>query len=116
MRFLRSALGLSLALLVAFTSVSLAVARAQPRPVGEIVICTGLGLQTIAVDEEGRPVGRPHVCPDGVAALLALVEVTAPDEAARPIRRVALWQEGADLREGRAVLRARARAPPQRRA
>ncbi|MGR3376243.1 hypothetical protein [Salipiger abyssi] len=49
----------------------MAVARAQPAPAGEIVICSGLGLVTVMVDAEGNPVGHSHVCPDGLLTLFA---------------------------------------------
>ncbi|MCR8550664.1 hypothetical protein M4578_22805 [Salipiger sp. P9] len=58
-----------LALALALTGYQMAAARAQPTPVGEIVICSGLGLMTVLVDEEGNPVNRTHVCPDGLLTL-----------------------------------------------
>ncbi|MBN2905770.1 MAG: hypothetical protein JXJ18_03570 [Rhodobacteraceae bacterium] len=114
MRFLRSFVGAGLALLLVFTSVSLAAARGQPLPAGQIVICTGMGLQTVAVDAQGKPVGAAHVCPDGLAAIVALglAPPVLPERALGAGEPLApLW---ADLRPGLAPPRARSRGPPGR--
>jgi len=58
-----------LVLAVALTGFQMAFARAQPQPVGQMVICTGLGLTTVMVDSEGAPVSQSHVCPDGLLTL-----------------------------------------------
>lgn len=58
-----------LALVLALTGYQMAVARAQPTPVGQIVICTGAGFMTVMVDEDGNPVHRTHLCPDGLLTL-----------------------------------------------
>ncbi len=60
--------------MLAFTSLTLAAARGQMPVAGVIEICAGQGLQVVAVDAQGNPVGRPHVCPDGVTSF---VNVTA---------------------------------------
>ncbi len=59
-------LSLFLALVVVLTSQQLALARGQAMASGEMVLCVGGGLLTVAVDASGNPVGPAHVCPDGV--------------------------------------------------
>lgn len=112
MTALRPFLALCLSLALALTSLSLAVARGQGAASGEIVICTGFGLQTIAVDAQGNPTGPAHVCPDGVAALASLA-VLPPVLPARPAAaRLRRSRHRAPVRRGRAPVAARARAPP----
>ncbi len=62
---------LGLCLFLALTSVTLAVARGAPGPVGVMVICTGEGMQRLAVDADGQPVAQPHICPDCLLAFHA---------------------------------------------
>ncbi|EDM32162.1 hypothetical protein RTM1035_11938 [Roseovarius sp. TM1035] len=64
MRPLHPILALALCLVLALTSQSLAVARGMAQPVGKIVLCTGTGPITVAVDAEGQPRATPHLCPD----------------------------------------------------
>ncbi len=101
-----------LALMLAFTSLTLAAARAHFPSAGVIEICAGQGLQVIPVDSRGNPVGPPHVCPDGVASFVNIL--TVPPEP--PLRRLADG-ERLHLPAGRGVARAApprpaARAPP----
>jgi len=77
-RILRPVLFGLLALILALTSQTMAVARGQTRIAGEIVICSGYGLTTISVDEDGNPVGPVHICPDMVLGLMAALEVQPP--------------------------------------
>ncbi|TCO73954.1 hypothetical protein [Rhodovulum euryhalinum] len=114
MRHVRLVLALSLALGLAVASLGLAAARGEAGPAGVVVVCTGMGLQTIAVDAEGNPVGPPHPCPDGLAALavLALDRQVLPGPAeswtgVEPPRT-------ATCRTGRTALAPRARGPPWR--
>ncbi|EIE52632.1 hypothetical protein AL036_03685 [Salipiger aestuarii] len=58
-----------LSLVLAMTGYQMAVARAQPVPVGQVVICSGFGLVTVMVDADGQPVAESHVCPDGLMTL-----------------------------------------------
>jgi hypothetical protein len=62
-------LSLFLALVVILTSQQLALARGQAMAAGEMVLCVGGGMMTVAVDATGKPVGPAHVCPDGVMSL-----------------------------------------------
>jgi len=70
-RFARPLVALSLALVLAATSLTMAVARGQARVAGEIVICTGMGITVVTVDAEGNPTGPAHICPDMALALMA---------------------------------------------
>ncbi|WP_092884684.1 DUF2946 family protein [Roseicitreum antarcticum] len=60
--------GLLLALVLAATSVSMAVARQQAAAGMTVVICTSVGLETITLDADGNPVGPVHLCPLCLAA------------------------------------------------
>jgi len=74
MTALRTITTLALCLFLAATSVTLAVARGAPGPVGVMVICTSEGMSRVTVDADGQPTAPPHVCPDCLLALHA----TAP--------------------------------------
>jgi hypothetical protein len=74
-------IALLIALTVALTSQTFALARGRAVAAGEMVICAGGGFVTQAVDAEGRPTGPAHVCPDAVVALAALAQ--APEVAPR---------------------------------
>lgn len=72
-------LWLILTLLVfASGSVTMAVARNQPRAVGAIELCTGYGLVSVAVDANGNPTGPLMPCPDATQALAALTDTSVP--------------------------------------
>ena len=113
MRLMRlRALPLVIALVVALTSLTMAVARGQGRPVGETVLCLGLGTVSVLVDAQGRPVGPVHLCPDATPALfvadgLPPAPLVAPIGAARIVARIAATQP-----LSRAAPRPRARGPP----
>ena len=79
---LRTYAGFVLTLMLAFTSQSMAVARGMPSAAGEIILCTGAGIVSVAVDENGQPVERPHICPDCAMSLFAFVA----DEPVLPLR------------------------------
>ncbi|QDC09061.1 hypothetical protein FHY55_07315 [Oceanicola sp. D3] len=61
--------GLMLAVLL-LAGQALSVARGHGAAVGQMVICTGFGTQVVHVDAEGNPVSAPHLCPDGLAAMV----------------------------------------------
>lgn len=67
---------LLLGLLLLLTSQSMAVARGSAMATGSMVICTGDGLVTVYLDENGAPVEAPHPCPD--CLILLCEEVTRP--------------------------------------
>lgn len=77
----RPLFGLFLALCLALTSVSLAVARVQAPMTGWAELCGTAGA--VAVDAEGRPVGPVHLCPDCIAAF-AVADLAAPLAVALP--------------------------------
>lgn len=113
MKRLGTIFALSLAMMLALTSLTLAVARGQAPAVGEVVICTGMGLQVLHLDAEGNPVGAPHVCPDGIASFIA-ADAPMP---VMPLRRLSTGERltiltgiaQADLHRSRAT----ARGPPE---
>ncbi len=62
-------LQLVLALVLLFTSASMAAARDQTRAaVGQMQLCTGHAVVTVLMDHNGQPLGPPHICPDCVLA------------------------------------------------
>ncbi|WP_372604253.1 hypothetical protein [Actibacterium sp.] len=112
MKLVRPIFTLALALMLAMTSLTLAVARGQAPAVSDVVICSGFGLQVIHLDAEGNPVGAPHICPDGVAAFVSLdvPQPVVPAQELEPGERLPIAQQRAqsDLSRTRAV----ARGPP----
>ncbi|MFU8777212.1 MAG: hypothetical protein ACNA7M_06040 [Roseovarius sp.] len=112
MRQHRPILALGLCLLLALTSQSLAMARGAAQPVGEIVLCTGTGPVTVAVDAEGQPVATPHPCPDCLPAFAAVLQVPpALRDWCAPARRV-LVREAATHVVTRTLPAGIARGPP----
>lgn len=113
MRFLR-ALSLTFYVLVLVTgSVTMAMARHHARSVDQVVICTGYGITTLTVDDQGNPTGPIMPCPDCTPALAALtdaetVDVTAPEQLV-PLRFET--RDGSVVRIGAPTCH-RARAPP----
>lgn len=64
-------LGAIMALVLVLTGQSMAIARGTPGPSGQIELCTGTGPVMVSVDENGQPVGPPHICPDAAATVFA---------------------------------------------
>ena len=64
MKPLRQFLIICLALTLVLTSSAMAVARIKTDSVGNIIICTGKGPMSVAVDADGQPIGPTHICPD----------------------------------------------------
>jgi hypothetical protein len=112
MRPCRSSLSVLLALLVAVTAVHVGAMRGHAKAAGSIVLCTGAGPVSIAVDAEGAPVGYGHVCPDCVMSVLAAVD--APDVAADRVGSARCVSFGAMpvTRVSAAVAHPRVRGPP----
>ena len=78
---LRSLSALVLALMLALTGQSMAVARGASAAMGQMVLCTGAGPVAIYVDAQGKPTSAPHICPDSalnVAMTDAVALVAAP--------------------------------------
>jgi len=55
---------LILAIILAFTSQTMAVARGASAATGQMVLCTGTGTVSVYTDAQGQPTGAPHFCPD----------------------------------------------------
>ena len=72
-------------------------ARGETRMGTEIVICTGYGITTVTVDEEGNPTGPVHLCPDMVLGMMAALDWayakygTAFAGSAEPVWRLRRW-------------------------
>jgi len=71
-----SCLGLLVAL-IGLTSQTMVVARGHAAAAGEVVLCTGAGIQTIQVDADGNPTQGAHYCPECV--LVAWVDDRTPN-------------------------------------
>jgi len=82
---LRPSLAFALALMLALTGQSMAVARGSTDVAGQMVLCTGTGPVTVYMDADGQPVPPPHHCPDCV---VGLAEVIVPSDV------VAAWVAG----------------------
>ncbi len=65
-----------LALTLALTSQSMAVARGASAATGQMVLCTGTGPIAVFTDASGQPTNAPHICPD--SALNIIVAGPAP--------------------------------------
>lgn len=89
MRMLRAISIVLLGLAVMASSVTMVQARHQARAVGEMVICSGLGMVTIHVDADGNPTGPMLPCPECVVAIAGLPE-TAPVAPHAPLTLTAL--------------------------
>ena len=101
-----------MAVILALTGQTMAVARGATGPAGSMVLCTGTGPITVLVDEQGQPIGPRHICPD---CSLSLFSSLGPAQTlpARPGR----WQAavfGIPPRHstGQIAPHAQARAPP----
>jgi hypothetical protein len=98
-------------------SVSMAVARGQAAAMSNggttIVICSGYGVLSITLDDQGNPVGPVHPCPDCLAGLAAYLPPDVPALVAlvtRGVRAVVIGHNAAPRMAG--VLVTRARGPP----
>ena len=102
-----------LALLLVLTGQSMAQVRMAPGIGGEMVLCTGTGPITVVTDENGDPVGPPHVCPECAMSLFAAVPV-APAQPGSPAGEVRKrrWPWRASDMVQAAVPAASARDPP----
>lgn len=113
MHYLRSPiLAALMAVILALTGQTMAVARGATGPAGSMVLCTGTGPITVLVDEQGQPIGPRHICPD---CSLSLFSSLGPAQTlpARPGR----WQAVAFAipprhSTGQITPHAQARAPP----
>lgn len=98
--------------MLTFTGHSMAVARGMPDANGQIVLCTGTGPVVVLVDENGQPMGTPHICPDYAASLIAAL-AEAPIMIGRDAGLVGLeWPAAERAALSRAQLTPFARGPP----
>lgn len=68
-------LAFTLALLIAVTSQQMAMARGMAKDAnGEVVLCTGQGTLTVALDSSGNPMGPVHICPDCALTFMAFAD------------------------------------------
>ena len=63
MRLYRPVLGFALALMLAISSLGMAVARGQAAAGSDLVICSGAGFETVTLDAKGKAIGPAHPCP-----------------------------------------------------
>ncbi|WP_096784752.1 hypothetical protein [Rhodobacter sp. CZR27] len=104
---------LMLGLVLVASSVTVAVARGQAALGRQVVICTGLGVTTLAVDAGGRPLGPVHPCPDCLGSLLIAALTDAPALPAAPAARgIALRLDLPRQAEGPDPFSPCARGPP----
>ena len=68
----RSLVSLCLALMLAMTSQSMAVARGDSAATGQMVLCTGVGPVAVYTDPAGQPTNAPHICPDSALNVIFL--------------------------------------------
>ncbi|MGH1353923.1 MAG: hypothetical protein ACRBBS_02415 [Thalassovita sp.] len=109
---LRAYLGIALALMLAFTGQSMAIARGTPSASGQIVLCTGTGPISVLVDENGQPVGKPHICPDCALSFFDVLSDTPPRVLRPEGRVVALRLDRGQFADPRQSIPAVARGPP----
>jgi len=81
---LRPVLSLLLAMMLALTGQSMAMARGAAAATGQIVICSGAGPIAVYTDAQGQPTTAPYICPDAALAAVASPVVT-PVTVAGPI-------------------------------
>jgi hypothetical protein len=66
---MRSLFGLFLSFVLAFGSMSMAVAKGQMPNGQTITLCTSDGTTTVVLDANGQPTtAAPHLCPDCLSA------------------------------------------------
>lgn len=112
--FRRSSLSaLLLALMLALTSVTEAVARGQSAGITEMVICSAWGVSTVTLDAEGNPVAPSHPCAVCLAATGGALLPAVALPPARPLAAALLWlPPGAGDAASRPAPVALARGPP----
>ena len=85
MRFtFHSLCAVTLALVLALTSQSMAVVRGASAATGQIDLCIGDTVITVYTDAEGKPTKPPHACPDCLVSLA--LSGAAPDFGVNPLK------------------------------
>lgn len=69
-------LSLLLAVVIALTAQSAALARTMPDATGQMVICTGTGPVMMYFDAEGEPTAPPHICPDYALSIVVALDAS----------------------------------------
>lgn len=112
-RVLRHFLCLTLALLLALSSVGFVAARHKAAGAQTFVICTGYGLVRISLDAQGAPIEQTVPCPDCMVTAQATVAAPpGPMVWDAPVH-AALWPAAPWIGDGgRKVTSRHARAPP----
>jgi len=77
MALIRMISAIFLALTLAVTSVSFAVARGHAPASHAMEICVGYSMVVVWVDENGNPVEERQICPDALSFLAQAEEVDA---------------------------------------
>ena len=109
----RSIFGLILALVLAVTSVTMAVARQYDSMGTSITICADGGETTIILDAQGNKIPFAHPCPDCVAAVAAQIIASIQTLPVRTgYRVVVLYPNHHLLSPSRLSLPPQARGPP----
>jgi hypothetical protein len=111
-QWVRSGLGVVLAVAMAVSGLSAAFARGQASPAGSLVICRGLTVVTVLVDAEGQPVETQHVCPDAVLALFADPGDNQSQEARALVWTPVVWDVARSQGRAEPTRTAQARGPP----
>lgn len=109
---MRPFVAICLAVILATTSLTMAVARGQTRVAGEIVLCTGYGISTVTVDATGAPIGPVHICPDMALGLMAALDLASPILSRPEGVAVAVFEANLPRPRAHAVPPSRARDPP----
>lgn len=100
---------LFLSVVLAVTSVLLAVARGQPAGVADMVICSDGAAVTVRIDAQGNPVAARHHCPDCLTAI-----ATAGAAPHAPLGTQVLWARVAPPSAVKAIAIHPVRAAPPR--
>lgn len=108
----RLLLSLALTLLLAFTSLGMAVARGQHRGMEQVVICSGPGVVMVTLDAQGNPVGPASLCPDGALSLFLALDLPVPGGAHILPAAPPVFALAAQTPPVRGVSAQRVRAPP----
>ncbi|MDO5658897.1 MAG: hypothetical protein Q4G36_11325 [Paracoccus sp. (in: a-proteobacteria)] len=108
---MKAALNILLCAVLIVASLGFGAARGQARVAGEMVLCTGAMMVTVAVDRDGQPVEKALICPDMALSLLAATG-DAPDVALIRAARAADLPRSARVLRGRDAPKANARGPP----
>lgn len=109
---MRLAFSLVLALMLALTSQSMAVARGAAAATDKITLCTGTGPMAVYVDAEGNPTQAPHLCPDSTLHVVFDVDPPRADVPLDIVLHRAASLPAVDAPRVVAPVRPPSRAPP----